>query len=131
MSYVMIAMAGAGLLKSQLIDKQKAERDRKLRAEEIRLSPWTKMGPMTDVKEADPMGSALAFGAAGSQIKNGMAQQNLNEKIANRLDQGAPVNINANAGGGGGGGYSPYQFMGGSDNYQWNPDWRKYGGYGG
>lgn len=96
MSYVMVGAAAAGLLKSQLVDRPAAERQRRLRAEEIRLSPWTKMGPTTDVKEADPMGSALSFGITGNQISNGLAQQELNKKLAEKaLNQTyTPVTMN-------------------------------------
>lgn len=94
MSYVMVGMAAAGLLKSQTIDKDKEKRDRKLAAETQRLSPWTGLqaGP---VKEADPMGSAIAFGATGAQIGGGMQQQEMNKKLAEQaLARGATPQVN-------------------------------------
>ena len=62
---------GAGLLKSQFIDKPKEERQRRLAAETQRLSPWTGMqaGP---IQEADPFGSALQMGTTGAMLGQGI-----------------------------------------------------------
>jgi hypothetical protein len=99
MSYVMVGAAAAGLLKSQLIDRQKEDRDRKLAAETQRLSPWTglKAGP---IKEADPVGSTLAFGATGMQGKANMEQQELNKKLAEKALNQTYTPVNVNMGGG-------------------------------
>lgn len=82
MSWVAVAMAGAGLLKSELSDKPKAEQQRKLRAAEIRYSPWTKMGPTTQVQEADPLGSVMQGATSGMMMgqamKDPMPQTNYN-----------------------------------------------------
>jgi len=60
--------AAAGLAKSELVDRPAADRQRKLRATEIALSPFTKLQPQTQVKEADPFGSAIGFGATGMSL---------------------------------------------------------------
>jgi hypothetical protein len=96
--------AGAGLLKSELVDRPKEARQRKLAAETQRYSPWTGM-QAGQVQEADPMGSALAFGAAGAQVQGGMAQQDINKKLADRATQ-APMN-DYNYSPYGGGGWQP------------------------
>ena len=63
---------GAGLLKSELIDRPKEERQRKQAAITARWSPWTGMAP-GPIQEADPFGSALQGGLAGAMI--GQANQ--------------------------------------------------------
>jgi hypothetical protein len=78
--------AGAGVLKSEIVDRPKEARQRKLAAETARYSPWTGMQPQ-GVQEADPLGSALAFGGAGSQLGAAMQQQALNQKIAEQMMQ--------------------------------------------
>ena len=72
MSWVAVAMAGAGLLKSELVDKPKAEKQRELRAAEIRYSPWTKMGPSTQIQEADPLGSMMQGATTGMMMGGAM-----------------------------------------------------------
>jgi len=99
---LLAVMALAGLAKGMTVDKAKEERQRKLAAETQRLSPWTGMqaGP---IQEADPLGSAIAFGATGNQIATGQKNDALNEKLANKfLESGAPS---------GGQPYSPYMGM--------------------
>lgn len=61
--------AGAGLLKSELVDKPKENYQRKLAAATQRYSPWTglKAGP---IELADPLGSALQYGTTGAQMGN-------------------------------------------------------------
>lgn len=68
MSWVMAAGAGVGLLKSELIDKKKEERDRQLAATTQRLSPWTGL-KANPIKEADPFGSALQGAAFAGNMK--------------------------------------------------------------
>jgi hypothetical protein len=63
--------AGAGLLKSQLVDKPQADRQRKLAATTAALSPWTGMTPEMP-QEANPLGSMLQGGLAGAQIGQAM-----------------------------------------------------------
>jgi hypothetical protein len=106
MSYVMVAMAGAGLLKSELVDRPAADRQRKLAAQTQEYSPWTGLKAGA-VKEADPIGSALAFGGAGAQVSNGLANQKINQQMADAATAGAAKpNYNFNAGGGS---WSPQQ----------------------
>lgn len=92
MSFVAVAIgAGAGLLKSEAIDAPKADRQRKLAAETQRYSPWTGL-KANPVQEADPVGSALQFGATGAQLSSGMqnadAQKGLMEAQTNWLNKG-------------------------------------------
>lgn len=58
---------GAGLLKSELLDRPKEERQRKQAAITARWSPWTGMAP-GQIQEADPFGSALQGGLTGAMI---------------------------------------------------------------
>jgi hypothetical protein len=64
---------GAGLLKSELIDRPQANKQRQLAATTAELSPWTGMTP-TMPNEANPLGSMLQGGLAGAQIAQGMQQ---------------------------------------------------------
>lgn len=66
-------MAIAGAAKSEVIDKPKEQRDRKLAAETIRWSPWTGMHP-GPIQQADPAGSAVNWGLMGAQL--GQSQAN-------------------------------------------------------
>lgn len=71
----MLAGAGIGLLKSEVFDRPKSERERKMAAETMRYSPWTGMTPQP-VKEADPMGSALQGGMTGAMFGQNMQTAN-------------------------------------------------------
>ena len=102
--------AAAGLLKGMTIDAQKEKRDKELAAETQRLSPWTglKAGP---IQYADPVGSAMSFGLAGHQIQQGMNQDALNQKLADKFlasGNSPQVALNIGAGGGGYGGPPGY-----------------------
>lgn len=59
-----LIMGGTGLVKSELIDRPKEDRQRWLAAQTQRYSPWTKLqaGP---IEEADPFGSAFQGGIQG------------------------------------------------------------------
>lgn len=82
-----LIMAGAGAAKSELIDKKQAEADRKLAAATQRLSPWT--GLKADrVKEADPFGTALQFGATGAMMGESMATADAKKAYTNRVNSG-------------------------------------------
>ncbi len=59
--------AGAGILKSEVVDKPKEERQRKLAAATQRLNPWTGL-KANPIQEADPFGSALKYGATGASM---------------------------------------------------------------
>lgn len=73
--------AGVGILKSELVDRPKEERDRTLAAETQRLSPWT--GLKADkVKEADMLGSALTYGGQGAVIEQNLQNAKSQEKLA-------------------------------------------------
>lgn len=60
-------LAGAGVAKSELVDRPREERQRKLAAETLRWSPWTGMTPGA-IQEADPFGSAIQGGLAGAML---------------------------------------------------------------
>lgn len=66
---VLAAMTGVGLLRGhQQQKRQEAIEDqtRKMRAAEIRYSPWTGMGPSTQIRHAaDPFSSVLGSGLQG------------------------------------------------------------------
>lgn len=83
--------AGAGLLKSELLDRPREQKQRTLAAETQRYSPWT--GLKADpIHEADPLGSALTFGSQGAMlgagIQNAQAQQGLMKAQTNWLNAG-------------------------------------------
>lgn len=83
--------AGVGLLKSELVDQPKEQRQRKLAGATQRYSPWTGLQAQP-VQEADPLGSALQFGATGAQmgssIQNAQAQDKLMGAQTNWLNAG-------------------------------------------
>lgn len=83
--------AGVGLLKSELIDRPREQRQRKTRAAEIRYSPWTGLTPSQQVQEADPLGSALQFGSTGAMLGQSIESRdfnkNFNEKLLSNMDK--------------------------------------------
>ena len=86
--------AGAGLLKSELIDKPKEERQRRLAAATQRYSPWTGL-QANPVQEADPFGSMLQYGATGASmgagIQSAQSQADLNKALSARLNTGGSL----------------------------------------
>jgi hypothetical protein len=60
-------VGGAGLLKSELLDRPREERQRELAATTARWSPWTGMAPNA-IQGADPFGSALEGATAGAMM---------------------------------------------------------------
>lgn len=76
--------AGAGLLKSKLVDAPREERERELAAKTQLYSPWTGL-KANPIQEADPLGSAMQGGIAGAQFGAGLQQQ---EDIHNWLSRG-------------------------------------------
>lgn len=83
--------AAMGLAKSELVDRPKEKRQRKLAAETQRLSPWTGL-QAGQIQEADPFGSALSFGMTGASLGQNMqaaeANQKINDKLIERMDKG-------------------------------------------
>jgi hypothetical protein len=75
--------AGVGFLKGLTIDRNREKRDRKLAAETQRMSPWTGLRANA-IREADPFGSALAFGLTGHQIGRGANSDALNRQMAEK-----------------------------------------------
>jgi hypothetical protein len=67
----LLAGMGAGLLKSELVDKPQANRERELAATTASLSPWTGLTPSMP-QEANPFGSMLQGGLAGLQFGQGL-----------------------------------------------------------
>jgi hypothetical protein len=86
----MAIAAALGLAKSEFIDKPQAAKQRKLASVKDSLSPWT--GQHGDpVKEADPFGTAMQFGAVGAQMGGAKADSDLNSAMADRLNSGGSV----------------------------------------
>ncbi len=86
-----LAIAAAiGLAKSELVDKPKEQRQRKLASETQRNSPWTGL-QANPIQEADPIGTAMQFGATGAQIGAGKEASDLAKT------NGARVNYNVNS----------------------------------
>ena len=58
--------AGLGLIKSGLIDRPREERDIALQATTAQFAPFTGLeADPSQIRRADPLGSALKFGATG------------------------------------------------------------------
>ncbi len=98
--------AGLGLLKSELVDVPKAQRQRVLAAATQRYSPWTHLAA-APVQEADPFSTALQFGGLGASLA-GAKQQSDSENayrdaLTNQANQG-----NLIGGGGGSGGQNNF-----------------------
>lgn len=88
-----LTMAGIGALlglaKSEFLDKNNANTQRKLQAEIARYSPWTGM-QASAVDEADPLGSAMQGAFAGGSFGQSLAASNqFGNKGATSLAQGA------------------------------------------
>jgi hypothetical protein len=65
------ALMAAGVAKSELIDRPKEERQRKLAATTQELSPWTGM-QANQIQEADTFGAALQGGTSGLAMGQSM-----------------------------------------------------------
>lgn len=75
--------AGAGLGKYFLFDKPAQRRKLQLAAHTQALSPWT--GLRAEVPaEIDPFSNAMAFGATGAQMGQGMQAQSAQAELQNR-----------------------------------------------
>lgn len=85
--------AGIGLLKSQMVDAPKAERERALASATQRYSPWTHL-QANPIHEADPFSSALQFGATGAMIGAGAKESELQEAMTKRLNKGGSLTSN-------------------------------------
>lgn len=66
--WIPLAMGGAGLAKSFLVDKPAAERQAKIRAAQMRYSPWTGMKPEAQTAKFDPLGSMLGGALTGASM---------------------------------------------------------------
>ena len=60
-------LAGAGLLKSELVDRPREEEQRRQAAVIARWSPWTGMAPNA-IQRADPFGAAIEGGLTGAVL---------------------------------------------------------------
>lgn len=102
MSWVAAGIAAAGIIKSQTVDKNKENRERKLAASTQQYSPWTGL-TANPIKEADPFGSALQYGATGAALKqNIQASNDMHDYLTKNPWASPKINYNMNAGGGGG-----------------------------
>ena len=80
-----LAIAAAiGLAKSEFVDKPKEQRQRKLAAETQRLSPWTGL-QAGQIQEADPVGTAMQFGATGAQIGSGYKKSQTDDQALQNM----------------------------------------------
>lgn len=78
--------AGAGLLKSELVDQPREQRQRTLAAATQRYSPWTGL-KANPIQEADPVGSALSYGSAGAQMGVNMQDSQAKTNLMNQQSQ--------------------------------------------
>lgn len=62
------AGAGIGLLKNQIIDKPKQEKERMLAAETARFSPWTGMKAQNPGADTGALEAAVGGGLAGASM---------------------------------------------------------------
>ena len=76
-----LLLGGAGLLKSEVVDRPKERRQRKLAAETQRYSPWTGLRA-GEIQEADPFGSTLQFGLTGASLGQSVAAQEQAKQMA-------------------------------------------------
>jgi hypothetical protein len=77
---------GGGLLKSELVDRPKEERQRALAAETQRYSPWTGL-QANKVQEADPFGSAMQFGTTGAMMGSGIQNMQSQNKLMDNMSK--------------------------------------------
>lgn len=75
---------GIGLAKSKLIDEPKEAKQRELAAKTQELSPWTGL-KANNIKEADPFGTALQYGATGLSMNR---QMKYDDAMLNALKRG-------------------------------------------
>lgn len=78
--------AGVGLLKSEMIDRPKEQRQRALAASTQRYSPWTGL-KANPIQEADPVGSALTYGSTGAQMGANMQDSAAKNNLMNAQSQ--------------------------------------------
>lgn len=91
---LMAIMAAVGAAKSELVDRPKEKRQRRLAATTEQFSPWT--GKQSQpIQEADPLGSAMQYGATGammgSNMENAEAEKKLMEAQTSRLNTGGSL----------------------------------------
>jgi hypothetical protein len=72
--------AGFGLLNA-ISDKIKQARERERREAEIRLSPWTKMAPTTQPREANTLQAISGGGLGGYQMGADLDDQSAWERL--------------------------------------------------
>lgn len=75
--------AGVGAAKSELIDRPREERQRKMAAEMAIYSPWTGMDATKMIPgETDAFGSALQGATSGMMMGQGMQKHNQQMQMA-------------------------------------------------
>lgn len=85
MLFEMLGGMGLGLGKELFFDGPRRGRERKLRAEEIRYSPWTKMGPTTEVSDTNALNSVMQGGMAGAMFGQGVETRNQAKRMNDAL----------------------------------------------
>lgn len=87
---MMLIGGGLGLAKSELIDRPKEARQRKLAAETQRYSPWTGLRANA-IQEADPFASALKYGTTGASMGAANQQAEFDKALTDRLNSGGSI----------------------------------------
>jgi hypothetical protein len=88
---------GMGLLKSELVDRPQADRQRKLAATTAALSPWTGMTPEMP-QEANAFGSVMQGGLAGAQLGQSLQKPAAAPAPAAKAPEAVPGTIIPKAG---------------------------------
>jgi hypothetical protein len=85
-------LAGAGLAKSELVDRPREQEQRRQASITARWSPWTGMSPNA-IQYADPFGSAIQGGLTGA-----MLSQNQQKLDAGTADSTSGQNLTGGSG---------------------------------
>jgi len=72
---------GFGVLKNLLVDKPREERDRRLRATQAQIAPFTGRGPQAAIPQSSLLGSASTFGLAALAQGQNIAQAKANNEL--------------------------------------------------
>lgn len=94
MSWIGVGIgAGAGVLKAELVDQPKANKQLALAAATQKYAPWTGLSAQP-VTQADPLGSAIQGGATGASLSQGASTASAMQGLALAQTQLAQAKTN-------------------------------------